>query len=120
MAICDTCIHKDVCAKFALEGCQHYLKDTVTPQFVSCPKGFKGVRDTRYYCPNCKKAMRRYETFCHNCGQAVKYPKEVYDKPNNKMVLVWDAAADRCVCCGDVIPEGRQVCPKCEGGGNGV
>jgi RNA polymerase subunit RPABC4/transcription elongation factor Spt4 len=23
--------------------------------------------------------------------------------------------ADRCVCCGDVIPEGRQVCPKCEG-----
>ncbi len=24
--------------------------------------------------------------------------------------------ADRCVCCGDVIPEGRQVCPGCEGG----
>lgn len=24
--------------------------------------------------------------------------------------------ADRCVCCGDVIPEGRQVCPACEGG----
>ncbi len=22
--------------------------------------------------------------------------------------------ADRCVCCGDVIPEGRQVCPGCE------
>ena len=21
---------------------------------------------------------------------------------------------DKCVCCGDVIPEGRQVCPKCE------
>ena len=21
---------------------------------------------------------------------------------------------DRCVCCGDIIPEGRQVCPKCE------
>ena len=26
--------------------------------------------------------------------------------------------ADRCVCCGDVIPEGRQVCPQCEGGTN--
>ena len=26
------------------------------------------------------------------------------------------ANADRCVCCGDVIPEGRQVCPACEGG----
>lgn len=21
---------------------------------------------------------------------------------------------DRCVCCGEIIPEGRQVCPICE------
>lgn len=21
---------------------------------------------------------------------------------------------DKCVCCGEVIPEGRQVCPQCE------
>ena len=21
---------------------------------------------------------------------------------------------NRCVCCGDVIPEGRMVCPNCE------
>ncbi len=21
---------------------------------------------------------------------------------------------DRCVCCGDEVPEGRQVCPMCE------
>ena len=21
---------------------------------------------------------------------------------------------NRCVCCGDIIPEGRQVCPYCE------
>lgn len=105
MAICDTCVHKDVCAKFALEGCQHYLKDKATPRFVSCPKGYQGVRYTRYYCPNCKKAMRRYDKFCYYCGQAVKYPKEVYDKPNNKWVLEWSDTADRCVCCGDVIPE---------------
>lgn len=26
------------------------------------------------------------------------------------------ADADRCVCCGEIIPEGRQVCPQCEGG----
>lgn len=26
--------------------------------------------------------------------------------------------ADRCICCGDVIPEGRMVCPQCEGGTN--
>ena len=24
--------------------------------------------------------------------------------------------ADRCVCCGEIIPEGRQVCPQCEDG----
>lgn len=24
------------------------------------------------------------------------------------------ANADRCVCCGEIIPEGRQVCPQCE------
>jgi len=22
---------------------------------------------------------------------------------------------DRCVCCGEIIPEGRQVCPVCFG-----
>lgn len=24
------------------------------------------------------------------------------------------ANADRCVCCGAIVPEGRQVCPQCE------
>lgn len=24
---------------------------------------------------------------------------------------------ERCVCCGKVIPEGRQVCPECEAEG---
>ena len=23
-------------------------------------------------------------------------------------------AEDRCVCCGEIIPEGRQTCPNCE------
>lgn len=21
---------------------------------------------------------------------------------------------NRCICCGEIIPEGRQVCPSCE------
>ena len=25
---------------------------------------------------------------------------------------------DRCACCGEIIPEGRQVCPACETGKN--
>lgn len=24
------------------------------------------------------------------------------------------ADADRCVCCGEIVPEGWQVCPQCE------
>ena len=27
---------------------------------------------------------------------------------------------NKCVACGDIIPEGRQVCPGCEGGENGT
>lgn len=58
-----------------------------TPIFVTCPKGWQGVRDTRYYCPTCGKPTRRYEPYCHNCGQAVKYPKEkVVD---NRIELDW-------------------------------
>lgn len=25
-----------------------------------------------------------------------------------------DNMPERCVCCGTIIPEGRQVCPNCE------
>ena len=28
--------------------------------------------------------------------------------------------ADRCVCCGEIIPEGRQVCPQCERSGHKI
>lgn len=42
--------------------------------------------------------------YCPNCGAKM----DADHIPDN---------ADRCVCCGDVIPEGRQVCPVCEGGG---
>jgi hypothetical protein len=36
-------------------------------------------------------------------------------KRENKPLTAPDNA-EHCVCCGDVIPEGRQVCPKCEKG----
>ncbi len=25
-----------------------------------------------------------------------------------------NAVDNTCVCCGEIIPEGRQVCPRCE------
>ena len=27
-------------------------------------------------------------------------------------------AIDTCVCCGEYVPEGRQVCPACEANAN--
>ena len=33
------------------------------------------------------------------------------------LAIMWKRAkkmADRCVRCGEIIPEGRQVCPNCE------
>jgi hypothetical protein len=57
------------------------------PQFVLCPKGWQGVKKTRYYCPSCKGMTREHEKFCHKCGQAVKYPKLA--RSDNKLVLDW-------------------------------
>jgi len=56
-------------------------------KMVSCPKGWRGTRDTRYICPCCKKAVRNDESYCHKCGQALLFPKQVYDKENNKIWL---------------------------------
>lgn len=66
-------------AKAALEMTTH--------KFVTCPKGFRGVRNTRFYCPTCKSLTRQRELFCHSCGQALKYPKEVIE--DGKFVFDW-------------------------------
>lgn len=34
MAACDTCFHKDVCASFALCGCQYYHKEPLRYQWI--------------------------------------------------------------------------------------
>lgn len=31
-------------------------------------------------------------------------------------IALHPSPADRCVCCGEIIPEGRMVCPNCENG----
>lgn len=30
--------------------------------------------------------------------------------------LDWNTNDNTCICCGEIIPEGRQVCPNCERG----
>lgn len=36
------------------------------------------------------------------------------DVRNGTLKVYGSSFADRCVCCGAIIPEGRQVCPVCE------
>lgn len=63
------------------------LDSRLTPKMVACPKGWKGVRDTRFYCPGCKKAVKKGEAYCHKCGQALMFPVHRYDKDNNRIWL---------------------------------
>lgn len=63
------------------------LDSRLTPKMVTCPKGWQGVRDTRFYCPGCKKVVKNGEAYCHKCGQALLFPTERYDKENNKIWL---------------------------------
>ena len=30
------------------------------------------------------------------------------------ITMRWTMSSNQCVCCGEIIPEGRQVCPTCE------
>lgn len=61
------------------------LDSRLTSKMVTCPKGWKGVRGTRFYCPGCKKAVKKGEAYCHKCGQALIFPVQRYDKENNRM-----------------------------------
>lgn len=29
-------------------------------------------------------------------------------------ISLWSMSVDRCVCCGEIVPEGRMICPNCE------
>lgn len=49
----------------------------------------------------------------------VQFPSCGMDKPYSKQIAISADNAEHCVCCGDVIPEGRQVCPACEKGDTG-
>lgn len=53
----------------------------------------------------------------NNCGDKVEAIRKYKIKLLYKKLYNLDEDINRCVCCGEVIPEGRQVCPKCESGG---
>lgn len=57
----------------AFELVKNALENKI-PKFVKCPKGWQGIRYTRYYCPACGELTRKNERVCHTCGQKLKYP----------------------------------------------
>lgn len=95
-------------------------------------------------CPDCKKIFRTdnpEQRICSTClklrkprgrkrkNKSTKKPltfaeilhiAEVYRKIHHKYLSYGDVVnriasnADHCVCCGEFVPEGRQICPQCE------
>ena len=95
-------------------------------------------------CRECKKIFRTNDplaALCPTCIKArdqrkIKRPKkvvkkaltiaeilhiaEIYNRKNHKylhygeIVALVDRSEDHCVCCGEIVPEGRHVCPQCE------
>ena len=69
--------------------------------------------------------MLKKTNICPVCGKTfIPAPLHKYKIHHNKRVCSykclrkWESGINSCVCCGDIIPEGRQVCPKCEGVNN--
>lgn len=65
--------------------------------------------------------MLKKTNVCPVCGKTfIPAPLHNYKIQHNKRVCSykclrkWESGVNTCVCCGEIIPEGRQVCPKCE------
>lgn len=58
-----------------------------------------------FNCSVCNSREVNKRNYCPECGAKMDVPD-----PNTD-------TSDHCVCCGEIIPEGRQVCPKCESEG---
>lgn len=65
--------------------------------------------NTKCSCPVCG-SMVNSDNYCRNCGQAIVRNKEAATSSVNKHIT----GADTCVMCGEIIPEGTQVCPLCK------
>lgn len=86
------------------------------------------IRTGSPHCSVCGKSSPCRTAFCPNCfakmdGGIIKPMKRAGDSAKKAAESLGEVInafenADRCVCCGDIVPEGRQVCPGCETGGD--
>ena len=92
-----------------------------------CKKVFRTDNEFQTVCPDCikaretrknpkrKKAKKKILSFSE-----ILHIAEVYNRVNHKylhygqIVALVERNAEHCICCGSVVPEGRQVCPQCE------
>ena len=119
MKTCADCVHESAC-KVWTNG-----RALADENAAKCPE-FETVRDTASY------LIGKMEG-----AESVVFPKEVVvklelgansaakaaDSLKNLADSLKEAAhvfenAEHCVCCGEIVPEGRQVCPGCETGGD--
>ena len=69
----------------------------------------------------CKKSKKKNTLKKPLSVSEILHIADVYNKVNHKylhygdIVSLLDRNADHCVCCGEIVPEGRHVCPLCEG-----
>ena len=93
-----------------------------------CFKVFRTDKALETVCPDClkarearknprrKKVVKKALTFAE-----ILHIADVYSRVKHKylhygdIVALVDRNADHCVCCGEIVPEGRHVCPICEG-----
>lgn len=81
---------------------------------LSCPLSLEGSKFCWEYTPSeIDKIMDQfYKLDRKNENIKITSIEELFSYGGEE-----DNKANTCVCCGTVIPEGRQVCPKCENGG---
>ena len=90
-------------------------------------KYYSYVIPLNYRCSVCNRISENIEPYCH-CGakmdgETIKSMKRAGDSAEKaaeslKNVIGALEHVVRCVRCVEIIPEGRQVCPGCETGGD--
>ena len=95
-----------------------------------CRLSFRTDKQEEHLCPSClkfrapnkKKRSKKRKKEPMTFAEVLRIAN-IYSNVHHKyihygdMVALLDKNSDRCVCCGEVVPEGRQVCPQCEKAG---
>ena len=109
------------------------MKELYTKKCNDCHKVFRTDQEDAKVCPSCQSVRDYIKGGERKPRRKAKRPKlsirdvmhigSVCDKVNGTSLCthygdivkrIECTDANRCVCCGEVIPEGRMICPKCE------